>query len=36
MTPVVDSKIGTPEPSIHGGFFILVLLPALAFEHKDS
>lgn len=31
LTPVVDSKIATPEPSIYTGFFIVVLFSALAF-----
>lgn len=31
LTSIVDSTIGTPEPSLITGFFLVVLLPALAF-----
>lgn len=31
LTPMVDSTIGTPEPSIYTGYFLIFLLPALAF-----
>lgn len=31
LTPIVDSTIGTPEPSICTSFFLVFLLPALAF-----
>lgn len=31
FAPIVDSTIEGPEPSIHTGFFLVVLLPALAF-----
>lgn len=31
LASIVDSTIEKPEPSIHTGFFLVVLLPALAF-----
>lgn len=31
LAPIVDSTIEEPEPSIHTGFFLVVLLPALTF-----